>query len=363
MLIIIHLKLDPMKKDELIKKLDNEHDAIKNDKQDIKNCILNTKPAKTWVEDASKKPIPNQLVGSLFSEQELCILYADTNVGKSILAVQIADAISKGKGILGLANEATTPQNVLYLDFEMSESQFMRRYSENGRNYNFSKNFYRSEINVDAWADTDDNFESLIQKEIETMVLEKNITVVIIDNMAFMGDELEKGKNAKPFMKRWMAFKKKHKISIIMLAHTPKKDNSKPIKKDDVAGSKVLINLSDSSFAIGRSSHDPSLRYIKQMKQRNIEEEYGLNNVIVCELIKQDSFLQFKFHDFDSELNHLENFNGTVESDQEFQQQIIALLEENPKYSARQIAEKLGSNHPKVGRHIKKMIASGMLVR
>src|SRR3954470_5244187 len=45
---------------------------------------------------ARTQPIPRKLFGKLWFEGEICILFADTNVGKSILAVQIADSISRG---------------------------------------------------------------------------------------------------------------------------------------------------------------------------------------------------------------------------------------------------------------------------
>ena len=46
------------------------------------------------------------LFDKLWYEGEICILFADTNVGKSILAVQIGDSISRGKAIRGFEIEA-----------------------------------------------------------------------------------------------------------------------------------------------------------------------------------------------------------------------------------------------------------------
>lgn len=54
--------------------------------------LLVIKPANQWLHEASVRPIPRMLFDELWFEGELCILFADTNVGKSILAVQIADA-------------------------------------------------------------------------------------------------------------------------------------------------------------------------------------------------------------------------------------------------------------------------------
>ena len=92
------------------------------------------KEANTWVEEAKNRPIPNMLFSELWYENEICILFADTNLGKSILAVQIADSISKGIAIPGFKLESP-PKKVLYLDFELSDKQFENRCSENYQNH------------------------------------------------------------------------------------------------------------------------------------------------------------------------------------------------------------------------------------
>ncbi|KUK77210.1 MAG: Uncharacterized protein XD92_0883, partial [Proteiniphilum acetatigenes] len=49
--------------------------------------LLEVKTANKWIEQASRRPIPRMLFSEFWFEQELCILFADTNVGKTILAV------------------------------------------------------------------------------------------------------------------------------------------------------------------------------------------------------------------------------------------------------------------------------------
>ena len=70
------------------------------------------------------------LFSEFWHEGEICILFADTNVGKSILAVQIGNAISRGVAIKNFKLEAKK-QSVFYLDFELSDKQFQNRYSLN----------------------------------------------------------------------------------------------------------------------------------------------------------------------------------------------------------------------------------------
>ena len=85
------------------------------------------KTANNWIKQDSKRPIPKMLFSEFWYEQELCILFADTNVGKTILAVQIADSISRGHPIPGFKLEANA-QKVIYCDFELNDKQFQGRY-------------------------------------------------------------------------------------------------------------------------------------------------------------------------------------------------------------------------------------------
>ena len=81
------------------------------------------------LEEAMAKPIPKRLFGSFMFEEELTILYTKSNVGKSVLATQIANMIASGEQFGYLENESK-PQRVMYFDFELSDSQFMFRYSQ-----------------------------------------------------------------------------------------------------------------------------------------------------------------------------------------------------------------------------------------
>ncbi len=69
--------------------------------------LFKIQTANRWLKDAGQRPAPKMLFGEFWFEGEICILFADTNVGKSILAVQIADALSRGNRIDGIPLEAS----------------------------------------------------------------------------------------------------------------------------------------------------------------------------------------------------------------------------------------------------------------
>lgn len=303
------------KKIDLIKKDIYIHQQKLNSKTLETGCLI-VKEANTWVDEAKNRPIPNMLFSELWYENEVCILFSDTNLGKSILAVQIADSLSKGKAIYGFKLEGSA-RKVLYLDFELSDKQFENRYSDNFTNhYQFNDNFLRAELNTDSELPNQyKNFEEYLCNTLPASISKNQASILIVDNLTFLSAENEKAKDALVLMKKLKQISRTNSISILVLAHTPKRDESKPITKNDLAGSKMLMNFCDSCFTIGKSSQDNSLRYIKQIKQRNTEHIYDSENIILCSIDKETNFLRFLFEDFDFEKDHLQTGNK-INSDQ-----------------------------------------------
>ena len=355
------MKKEDVKKemlDDLIKHtMEKEHNQFVSDKFELNTTqssgLFNVKNAKEWLEFAKSKPVPKMLFNEFWHEGEVCILFADSNLGKSILAVQIADYISKGKADNGFYLSAPK-QNILYFDFELSNKQFENRYSTEYKNhYEFDDNFKRVEINVDAEIPGHIRFEEFLRVEIEKLIKESNTKVLIIDNLTFLKDETENAKNALPLMKELKYLKNKYDLSILILAHTPKRDGSKPITSNDLAGSKMLMNFCDSAFAIGGSSINNNYRYIKQIKQRNTEEIYGSDNVSVCEIIKENSFLHFEQLSLGCEHEHLKC--KSTDAKNEERAKLIAEVKRlyAEGLTQREIAEKLGISLGAVNKYLK----------
>jgi DNA-directed RNA polymerase specialized sigma subunit len=124
---------------------------------------------------------------------------------------------------------------------------------------------------------------------------------------------------------------------------------SKPISRNDLQGSKMLINFCDSSFAIGESSKDKSLRYLKQIKVRNSEFKYDSENVALCEISKPTNFLHFEFSDFAQEKEHLKDYST---KDREQQLTNAKELAAEGKSQA-EIARILGVSRMTISRYLK----------
>ena len=318
--------------------------------------LFKVKTANEWLELAKTSPIPEMLFGEFWHEGEISILFSDSNLGKSILSVQIADSISKGQQIPGFKLEAKK-QPVLYFDFELSAKQFEVRYSIKNEaqkvfenHYSFDDNFKRIEINPDAEIPTESTFENYLNQSLEQSIIETGAKILIIDNITYLKNETEQAKHALPLMRYLKDLKSKYSLSILALAHTPKRDLSRPITQNDLGGSKMLYNFIDSCFAIGQSNTDKNLRYIKQIKARNTAMIYDTENVIVCQIDKPYNFLAFEFIDYGAEREHLKQVTekdreSTIEQAKELSQK---------GYSQRQISNELGISLGAVNKYLKK---------
>lgn len=299
--------------------------------------MLKIKTANEWAEDAKLRPDPHPLWLSLWHEGEVCCLFADSNLGKSIYAVEIASAIAEHR-------------RVIYFDFELSDKQFQLRYSDDQKNlHKFPDNLLRSEIDPDMIGSGD--FEEEVIADIEGAAIQYDCKILIVDNITYLNSVTEKADAAGMLMMKLMQLKKKHGLSILVLAHTPKRPLSSPITQNDLAGSKKLFNFFDSVFAIGRSAKDENLRYIKQIKARAGAFEYGADNVIVSEIVKDGTWLHFRNIGCGMERDHLKEqtdkdvsiFDGNVKE-----------LRQAGK-SVREIANALGVSKSKVQRTMSRL--------
>ena len=299
--------------------------------------MLTLKSANQTIEDASKRPDPEQLYLELWYEGEVCCLFADSNLGKSIFAVQMADEIA-------------LKHKVIYVDCELSDKQFQLRYCNPVTNerHIFPDNLVRAEVN--PYAIGAENYEDAIIRDIEAAAEKTGTKVIIIDNLTYLCNSSDKSVDAGIFMMKLMALKKKKDLSLLIIAHTPKRDLSSPITQNHLAGSKKLYNFFDSVFAIGMSAKDRNLRYVKQVKVRAGAFRYDAGNVLVYEIEKTNGFLRFNFREFATEEEHLRHRETPEVNDNEAR--ILELSKQG--LSCRKIADQVGLSKSMVNNIINK---------
>ena len=155
--------------------------------------IFIAKTANETVESAKEITNPRKFWSSFWFENEVSCLYADSNLGKSILAVQI------GNHVASILDKSET---VLYYDFELSGKQFGLRYTDLDSHeiFKFNDNFIRVELDSDKIKTIcgDDNLDicDVIINGIENNINKYNSKAIIIDNISWLTNMRLTGKIA-----------------------------------------------------------------------------------------------------------------------------------------------------------------------
>ena len=309
--------------------------------------LLTYERASESVDIALEEPDPEDLYYGLICQGEATAFYGESGSGKTIFAVQMAIKMAQRR-------------KVLYADFELSRKQFQKRYAkrttdpETGKEvitrYPFPPNLFRCFFNNDDDSDEDSYTEDSILAAIEQTALECEAEVVFIDNLTYLCAAAEDTKEAAKLMKKLVRLKRKYGWTLIVLTHSPKRDNSLPLTQDSMSGSKKLANLFDAVIALGKSAKDSGIRYIKQCKVRSSAEVYTADNVAVYSIVDENSFLHFKFLSTGVEADYLK-----TRQDNDLSEAVFQILDlRSKKYSEQKIANELGISKSKVHRALDK---------
>ena len=319
--------------------------SAKVDKLNLNHAgLLSIKAANEWIQESLKTPDPKMYFYDLIVQNENTVIFSASNVGKSILATQIAAEIAK-------------TEKVLYVDLELSSKQFQMRYydSASKKVHVFPANFSRAEIDPELMLGA--NLETEILESIEKAA-KKGVKFFVVDNITFICNGAESGAKAALFMKQLVRLKKRYGLTTIVIAHTPKRRGWKPITQNDLAGSAKLINFFDAGIALARSANDTNLRYLKQVKVRTGEFQYDSDNVLLMDVNKDDGFLKFDVLGTGREEDHLNALAGGEAANEI----LDILMMQRDGMTVRQIAEAMNIGKSTVQRRIDQAKKSNITV-
>lgn len=204
---------------------------------------------------------PKTLLGDLWNEGEIAVMYGDTSSGKSIFAVQLGEAIARGQAIepFGMTADA---QKVLLVDLGHSKEQFARRYTAEAdeenelKAYEFSPGLLRVSLK---------NAVQIAPVKLGPIIEASGAKVVIIDSLAYL-QKYAVPRETVAVMRELRRLQKRYGLSILVVMNTARVVNKRGILPADIPCSAVVTSHADSVFAIGRSGSRSEVRYIKHLK-------------------------------------------------------------------------------------------------
>lgn len=232
------------------------------------------------------------LLGPLMHQGDVVGLVAESNVGKTILAMQLAEFWCSGKFELeGLRNEAG-PQKVAFLSAEMSDVQMKRRYSsEKGGVFKFSDNL----IYVDKNLENEEKMKAMVK----VLVKKAQPNIIIIDSLCQVADsDMTKMTQVKPLIKYFKEIAKENNVTFLIILHTKKRsavDRRKDkMDKYSLYGSSAITNMFDALWALDQALRE-NVKIITQVKSRDGDLVYNNDNALIMSMVKDepDNFLRF----------------------------------------------------------------------
>ncbi len=281
---------------------------------------------------------PDRLFDDFWRSGELAMLFGPQGTGKSILAVQMAEAIARGCGIDGFAMTGKR-QKVLYVDLRLSEKQFGQRYATDGKQYKLSENFYHDRPNAD---------EDLC-KWLREKIREHGFRVVVIDDLSAVRQTFDGTRETLKLMRELKRLKDELDVSVLVIASSQEQRKGEIISEAHLLRSRVLCDAADSVFAIGVHAGNADYRYLIQTRSLSGPMKWHAGNGPVCSIKVSDEGLLGMAFD--------ERF--VAEMDEETREMICTVkwgIDAGASY--REIADELGISKSKAFRLHKKWNAA-----
>ncbi len=257
------------------------------------DSLLEVRNANKWLSNDVKNKPQRDLLGGLWHPGEVVVMFAETGMGKSIFATQIAELIARGRSIEPFTRPE--PQKVLYLDFELTETQFTRRYicphpvpGKLSVKYRFASNFKRTGYDDPGFIPSafKGDLARYFHHSINLAIKQTDANILIIDNLSYL--DIASTSNS-AHIRRMHSLKLMavaNEMSILVITHAKHGDRrlsspvSRPLSLSGIALGPQIAQIADSVFAIGRSTFAPDIRYIKHLKSTSSAIEYGSDNVL-----------------------------------------------------------------------------------
>lgn len=318
--------------------------------------LFRARPANAYIDDVSADARPRRrLLGDFWLEGELSVLFSETGLGKSALAMQIGRALTGGKRFDPFETDID-PIRCAYFDFELDDVQFRLRYTaERPDPLDTGKLFPDALIRLPPQylrrlpPGTDNFYDLLINSVFEHVELIRAKSI-IIDNITWLNPNVENSPSMQRLMQTLVYIKRHYGVSILLIAHTPKRFSRGPITINHLQGAATLGRYVDSCFALGQSRRGHELRYLKAVKHRSAAGRDKDVEVATLRIGKTGRFLGFDFEGYAMESEHCGWNHGDLGSD-EVVRAVAELAKEN--LSQREIAVRLDVSAATVNRCLK----------
>ena len=201
-----------------------------------------------------------------------------SNVGKSILALQLAISISMGVPFMGQF-VVPKPRKVLFIQFEMLDQMVQERLSKGIKAlvdiYPTCEEYLVQNLKIASFEDKrlfDDAYGT-----IEKNLMTAQYDVLVIDNLYTSSNiAMDKNDKLQELLARITELKLKYKIAMVMVSHHKKMAEKQPLDHFMVFGGSTYVNWLDNLVQVANTGRSKDLKVFKITKTRTASDYHNV---------------------------------------------------------------------------------------
>ena len=238
-----------------------------------------------------------QICDEILLENGTSSISGQSNVGKSILALQFAMCVAMGVPFLTF--NVPRPRRVLLVQFEMMDAHMSNRIEKTAKAMlgQYPQHFERYKNNlritsVEQIKIFTDQYQAI---EGNLMAADPPYDVVVVDNLYSSGAaNIAKNDELTQLMSRIDQLRKEYKCAFMMVSHHKKLEEKRPLEHSMVYGGSYFVNFLDNLIQVANTGRHNQLKVFKITKIRTENEFHEIPLGIFLQTEDDELYFQYK---------------------------------------------------------------------
>ncbi len=210
--------------------------------------------AKTFVK------MPEPIIDDLFFEKDIMGLAGGTNVGKSVMSLQLSTCLALGVPFLGF--RIPKPRKVMHVQFELKDESFKQLIERTAMHFvdKYPVEAERFEQNLSILSSGQDNVFTDKWEEMDANLTFDPCEVLVVDNLyTSTNKNVSKNDDVMDLLRTMVNLKNKHKVAILIVSHHKKIGEASPLDVSMMLGGSAYTNHLDGIVQLASSQRLPGL--------------------------------------------------------------------------------------------------------
>ncbi len=214
--------------------------------------------AKTFVK------MPEPIIDDLFFEKDIMGLAGGTNVGKSVMSLQLSTCLALGVPFLGF--RIPKARKVMHVQFELKDESFKQLIERTAMHFvdKYPVEAERFEQNLSILSSGQDNVFTDKWEEMDANLTFDPCEVLVVDNLyTSTNKNVSKNDDVMDLLRTMVNLKNKHKVAILIVSHHKKIGEASPLDVSMMLGGSAYTNHLDGIVQLASSQRLPGLKVMK----------------------------------------------------------------------------------------------------